>query len=79
MILYRLDVLMDGGRVWTVFGTKEVMESASDEIERVLSATDGTGPKTMKISGMCDTADRAEKTVVLRTDCIQGCDLTKLY
>ena len=64
--IWRLEVLIDNGTAWRVHGSEDVLEPA-------------TAPKIIEVSGMHDTADRAEQTIFISPEAVKAVDLTKVY
>ncbi len=76
--IWRLEVLIDNGTRWNVHGSEDVLRAAYDELRQAKLAP-ATAPKIIEISGMHDTADRAEQTVFVESESIKAVDLTKIY
>ena len=68
------------GTVLMVCGEQEILKQAQEEWRQcVTTVDDGSAPKVITVLGYCDTADRAEVTVVFRPDQYDAVSLYKVY
>jgi hypothetical protein len=77
--LWRLKVIDAVGYCYEACGTRELLEGYYEECKQAIDATDGTGPKTVQVTGITDSADRAEMQFFVKTEDIRGATLVKLY
>lgn len=76
--IWRLEVLIDNGTAWRVHGSEDVLRAAYDELKQA-KLEPATAPKIIEVSGMHDTADRAEQTIFMEPEAVKAVDLTKIY
>jgi hypothetical protein len=76
--IWRLEILIDNGTGWKVHGSEDVLRAAYGELKQA-KLEPATAPKIIEVSGMHDTADRAEQTIFVETESVKAADLTKIY
>lgn len=79
MNLWQLKIVDVGGQIQMVYGTEQVLRAAHEEWKHMVDQPDGTTAKLLEVSGMCDSADRAECSFAIRSEDIRAMSLTKLY
>lgn len=71
-MIWRLQIQLTSGQVWTVHGDEKTLREAGDEF------SEGT-LIWVHIKGFCNTADRAVHTLCVKNMEVIGWDLVEMY